>query len=205
MGITEFIVISATAIIAKTGYAGIFFLMVLESMVAPVPSEAVMPFAGFLWFQHTFTFWGIVVASTFGSLVGSLISYWIGAYGGRAIVTRYGRYLFLNVHHLESTERFFACYGEWTIFVSRFIPVVRHLISIPAGVGRMPLVKFCLYTLVGAGLWNGFLAWVGYRLGEHWETVRTYSETIDILVVAAIVLAIFIYIFWKRRNKIVTH
>lgn len=199
MGITEFIVTYATAIIAKTGYAGVFFLMVLESMVAPVPSEAVMPFAGFLWFQGTFTLWGVLIASTFGSLIGSLISYWIGAYGGRAIVTRYGRYLFLNMHHLESTERFFARYGEWTIFVSRFIPVVRHLISIPAGVGKMPLLKFCAYTIAGAALWNGFLTWVGYTLGQNWHRMQQYGHAIDIAVVAAII-GMCLFFVYKRLH-----
>ena len=186
MGITEFIVTYTTTIIAKTGYAGVFILMVLESMVAPVPSEAVMPFAGFLWFQKTFTLWGVIVASTAGSLVGSLLSYWIGAKGGRVIVERYGKYLFLNVHHLDVTERFFARYGAKAVFVSRFIPVVRHLISIPAGVGKMPIGKFCVYTIVGAGLWNSFLTWVGYALGQNWQSVQRYSHAIDIAVVVGI-------------------
>lgn len=199
MGITEFIVTYATAIIAKTGYAGVFLLMTLESMVAPVPSEAVMPFAGFLWFQKTFTFVGVILVSTLGSLVGSLISYWIGAKGGRAVVERYGKYLFLNTHHLEATERFFARHGEWTIFVSRFIPVLRHLISIPAGMGTMPLLKFGIYTTVGAGLWNGFLAWVGYTLGQNWQSVQRYGHIVDIAVVAVIILVCLFFIY-KRLH-----
>ncbi|MDO8582254.1 MAG: DedA family protein [bacterium] len=201
MGITEFIVTYATAIIAKTGYVGVFFLMVLESMVAPIPSEAVMPFAGFLWFQKIFTFWGVIVASTLGSLIGSLISYWIGAKGGRAIVERYGKYLFLNTHHLDVTERFFSRHGEWTIFVSRFIPIVRHLISIPAGVGKMPLGKFCVYTIVGAGLWNGFLAWVGYALGKNWQSVQRYGHMIDIAVVATIILVCLFFIYKRSHAR----
>lgn len=201
MGITEFIVTFATAIIAKTGYTGVFFLMVLESMVAPVPSEAVMPFAGFLWFQKVFTLWGVIFASTAGSLFGSLISYWIGAKGGRAIVERYGKYLFLNVHHLDATERFFARYGDGTIFVSRFIPVVRHLISIPAGVGRMPLGKFCIYTIVGAGLWNAFLAWVGYTLGQNWQSVERYGHTIDIAVIVVIILMCLFFIYRRSHAR----
>ncbi len=201
MGITEFIVTFATAIIEKTGYAGVFLLMVLESMVAPVPSEAVMPFAGFLLFQTKFTLWGVLLASTVGSLVGSLISYWIGAKGGRVIVERYGKYLLLNTHHLDATERFFARYGNRAVFVSRFIPVVRHLISIPAGVGKMPLGKFCAYTVAGAALWNGFLLWIGYRLGEHWETVRTYSETIDIIVVTAIILVCLFFVYKRLHAR----
>ncbi len=202
MGITEFIISAATALIAKTGYAGVFFLMVLESMVAPVPSEAVMPFAGFLWFQKTFTLWGIIVASTAGSLVGSLISYWIGAYGGRAIVERYGKYLLLNTHHLDVTERFFARYGTKAVFASRFIPVVRHLISIPAGVGKMPLGKFCLYTIFGAGLWNGFLAWVGYALGQNWQSVQRYGHAIDIVVVVVIIFTLLYFVYRHTRQRL---
>lgn len=201
MGITEFIVTYATAIIAKTGYVGVFLLMTLESMVAPIPSEAVMPFAGFLWFQKTFTFAGVVAASTLGSLFGSLISYWMGAKGGRAVVERYGKYLFLNVHHLEATERFFARYGEWTIFVSRFIPVVRHFISIPAGMGKMPLLKFCVYTIVGAGIWNSFLAWVGYALGQNWQSVQRYGHIIDIAVVAAIIGMCLFFVFKRLHAR----
>lgn len=204
MGITEFIVTFATAFIAKAGYAGVFLLMVLESMVAPIPSEAVMPFAGFLWFQKTFTFVGVIAASTLGSLFGSLISYWMGAKGGRAVVERYGKYLFLNVHHLEATERFFARYGEWTIFASRFIPVVRHLISIPAGMGKMPLLKFCIYTIVGAGLWNGFLAWVGYTLGQNWQSVQRYGRIIDIAVLVAMLL-VFLYFVYRHARPQRSH
>ncbi len=199
MGITEFIINSATAIIAKTGYVGIFLLMTLESMVAPVPSEAVMPFAGFLWYQKTFTLFGVIVASTLGSIVGSLFSYWLGAKGGRAIVLRYGKYLFLNTHHLEATERFFMRYGAKAVFISRFIPVVRHLISIPAGVGKMSLLKFCLYTIIGAGLWNGFLAWVGYALGQNWQRVQQYSHLIDIAVVVGII-GMFLFFIYKRLH-----
>ena len=201
MGITEFIVTYTTTIIAKTGYAGVFILMVLESMVAPVPSEAVMPFAGFLWFQKTFTLWGVIVASTAGSLVGSLLSYWIGAKGGRVIVERYGKYLFLNVHHLDVTERFFARYGAKAVFVSRFIPVVRHLISIPAGVGKMPIGKFCVYTIVGAGLWNSFLTWVGYALGQNWQSVQRYSHAIDIAVVVAIIGACLFFMYKRLHAR----
>ncbi len=199
---TTLIITYATAIIAKTGYVGIFLLMVLESMVAPVPSEAVMPFAGFLWFQNTVTLWGIIVASTAGSLVGSLISYWIGAKGGRVIVERYGKYLLLNTHHLDATEQFFARYGTKAVFVSRFIPVVRHLISIPAGVGRMPLGKFCVYTIVGAGLWNGFLTWIGYVLGQNWQSVERYGHTIDIAVVIAIILVCLFFIYRKYHARL---
>ncbi|MGD1049316.1 MAG: DedA family protein [Candidatus Krumholzibacteriaceae bacterium] len=197
MGLTEFIVRYATLVIEKTGYAGIGILMTMESMIMPVPSEAVMPFAGFLWFEHKLSFWGIVLASTTGSIIGSLISYCIGAYGGRPFVRKYGRYFLLNEHHLDRTENFFSRHGEITIFISRFIPVVRHLISIPAGLGRMNIVRFSIYTVVGAGLWNSFLTWLGYHLRDNWETVRQYTQVIDIVLVAAL-LAAAVFFAYKQ-------
>jgi membrane protein DedA with SNARE-associated domain len=203
MAITESIIHVATTFIQHAGYPGIFVLMTLESMVAPIPSEAVMPFAGFLLFDHTLTWFGVIAISTFGSVVGSLISYWIGAKGGRPLVLRFGKFLLLNEHHLEITERFFQRRGSAAIFVSRFIPVVRHFISIPAGVGRMPLGRFTLYTLLGAGLWNTFLAWVGFKLGENWESIRKYSEKIDLVLYGLIAIAVLYYAYrlWRHWQR----
>ncbi|NTW32816.1 MAG: DedA family protein, partial [Bacteroidetes bacterium] len=164
MGITEFLVPIITAFIGSIGYAGIFILMVLESMVAPVPSEAVMPFAGMLISKGEFTFAGVLFFSTFGSIVGSVISYYIGYYGGRPLVDRFGKYLLLDHHHLDLTEKYFQKKGDITIFICRFIPVVRHLISIPAGMGKMNIIKFSVYTIIGAGIWNAFLTYVGIIL-----------------------------------------
>ncbi|MFA6099117.1 MAG: DedA family protein [Patescibacteria group bacterium] len=200
MGLTEFIVNHATLIIEKTSYLGITILMTLESMIMPVPSEAVMPFAGFLLYEHKLTFWTIVLFSTLGSIIGSLISYYAGAYGGRPFVRKFGKYLLLNEHHLDKTEAFFAKYGDKTIFISRFIPIVRHLISIPAGVGRMNMKKFILYTIVGAGLWNAFLTWLGYRLKENWETIRQYTEIVDIILIIGII-AVIVWFFIRLRRK----
>lgn len=201
MGLTEFLINYFTAIISTGGYWGVMILMALESMIAPVPSEAVMPFAGFLWFEGQFNFWGVVIASTAGSIVGSLISYWLGFYGGRPLVKRYGKYLFLNEYHLQWTEKFFTKYGDKTIFFSRFIPVVRHLISIPAGMGKMNLGKFLLYTALGAGLWNSFLAYLGYYLGSRWHEIRKYSEIVDVILVILIIIAVIIGLIHHRRER----
>jgi membrane protein DedA with SNARE-associated domain len=184
MGFTETLMEHITHLIEITGYWGVGFLMALESMIAPVPSEAVMPFAGFLICDGKMTFLGVAVSSTIGSLIGSLLSYTMGYFGGKPFVHWFGRFLFLNVHHLEMTEHFFSRHGGKTVFISRFIPIVRHLISIPAGVGRMHLFPFAVYTIVGACLWNTFLAWCGHRLRDHWEIVHLYSGKIDIAVVA---------------------
>ncbi len=203
MGITEFLVDLITRLIATGGYPIVFVLMGLESMVAPVPSEAVMPFAGFLIESGQFSFGGVVAVSTLGSIAGSLISYYMGAWGGEPFVRRFGRFLLLDMHHLEITKNFFGKYGEKAIFISRFVPVVRHLISIPAGVGRMNLWKFSLYTVIGAGMWNAFLTWVGFVLKENWSVVRHYTEIIDIVVVAGIlfVMVYFIYSQVKRIRR----
>lgn len=196
MGITQWIANTAVAFIAATSYPGVFLLMVLESMVFPIPSEAVMPFAGFLIVTGQFTFTGVIIASTLGSIVGSLASYAMGYYGGKPFIEKFGKFLLLDTHDLEITERFFAKHGELTIFVSRFIPVIRHLISIPAGLGKMNLLKFSVYTILGAGLWNAFLTYVGFKLKSNWTEVMKYSHTIDIVVVAVLGLA-FLYYAYK--------
>jgi len=201
MGLTNFLIDYFTMIIEKLGYLGVGILMTLESMVAPVPSEAVMPFAGFLWYDGKFSLLGIVIASTLGSIIGSLISYYIGAYGGRPLVKKFGRYLLLNEHHLDKTERFFQRHGDKTIFISRFIPIIRHLISIPAGIGQMRLGKFILYTTVGAGLWNSFLAWLGFQLRDKWEVIRKYTEILDVLIIIIIVMAIIYFIYQRKKRS----
>lgn len=205
MGLTEFLVEHFTQWIGSGGYWGVTILMTLESMVAPVPSEAVMPFAGFLIFEGRFTFTAVIFFSTLGSIIGSLLSYYAGAWGGRPFVKRYGKYLLLDLHHLDMTEKFFAKYGDKAIFVSRFIPVVRHLISIPAGVGRMSVIKFSVYTVIGAAIWNAFLTYVGFYLKDNWMTVRKYGEIADIVVVtfmlAGIAFIAYQYISRRKRAK----
>jgi len=193
-----------TYLIEKLGYFGAGFLMALESMVAPVPSELVMPFVGFLAVEGKFSVPAAIFAISVGSLIGSLISYYMGYLGGRPFVLKVGRYLLLNREHLEWTERWFERNGSWTILVSRFIPVVRHLISIPAGLGRMRLVPFCLYTAIGATIWNSFLLICGYKLRQNWTLVEQYSHEVDIVVVVALVLAaIWFVVTHLRRGRAV--
>jgi len=191
-----------TYIIEKLGYLGAGFLMTLESMVAPVPSELVMPFVGFLAAEGKFSIAGSIIATSIGSIIGSLISYYMGYYGGRPLVLKVGRYLLLNHEHLEWTERWFARHGSWTIFVSRFIPVVRHLISIPAGLGKMRLVPFCVYTLIGATLWNSFLFYCGFRLRQNWTLVQQYSHELDIIAVIGLAIcAVWFVVTHLRRSR----
>ena len=144
--------------------------------------------------------------STLGSITGSMISYWLGMYGGRPLVLKVGKYLFLNVHHLDATERFFLRNGPVTVFICRFIPVVRHFISIPAGMGRMPLRMFIPMTLIGAAIWNMFLAWAGWKLRENWESLRGYFHWIDIAIAAIICFLILAFIVrqiveWRAQRE----
>ncbi|MDM7995738.1 MAG: DedA family protein [Acidobacteriota bacterium] len=201
MGLTELIATYATSLIEKTGYMSVFILMTMESMVFPVPSEAVMPFAGFLIEQGTFTFQGVLFVSTLGSIFGSLISYYIGYFGGMPFVKKFGKYALLDMEELETTERFFRKRGELTIFICRLIPVVRHLISIPAGTGKMNIWKFSIFTILGAGIWNAFLTYVGYVLKSNWDEVMKYSHIIDIVVVIFLlgIVALYVYRHIKKR------
>lgn len=198
--VTEWIAHHAVYVLEATGYAGVTLLMALESMIAPVPSEAVMPFVGFLVADGDWGFWPAVLAATLGSLAGSAISYAMGYYGGRPFVLRVGKYLLLNMHDLERTERFFhENRGAWTVFFCRFIPVVRHFISIPAGTGRMPWIPFLVATGTGASIWNTFLMVCGLKLREHWDVVQQYSHQVDI-VVLVLLIGGAVWFFYSRRH-----
>lgn len=190
-----------TSFIEATGYASVFILMMMESMVFPVPSEAVMPFAGFLIAESKFTFFLVGLFSTLGSIAGSLLSYYIGLYGGKPFLNKYGKYFLLSEKELKFTEEFFKRHGSITIFISRFIPVVRHLISLPAGLAKMNMLKFLVYTVIGAGAWNIFLAFVGFYLKQNWKIVMQYSKTIDIIVVVLIIVALAFFVYAHLKNN----
>ena len=198
--IVEKIVEYITLGMSAGGYFGLFVLMALESMIAPVPSEVVMPFAGYLVLQGRFDFWIALLVSGLGSIFGSVLSYYIGFYGGRPFVLRYGKYLLLDKEHLEWTENWFRKQGDKTIFISRFIPVVRHLISIPAGIAKMAIRKFVIYTFLGATIWNFILLYAGFKLGEHWDKIHQYSKELDIIFVALVIL-FFAYFIWNHRKR----
>ena len=200
MGFTQFLATHITAFIGATGYISIFILMAMESSALPIPGEVIMPFAGFLIVQGKFTWTAVILVSTAGSITGSYISYLIGQYGGEPFFERYGKYLLVKKQHLDLTHRFFNHYGSITIFFSRFIPVVRHLISIPAGMSRMKMPKFLLFTILGAGLWNTFLTYMGFVLKENWNEIMKYSHYIDVSVVVVCVLVIAFFI-WRQIKK----
>lgn len=200
--LTEAISEFAIHILATTGYAGAALLMALESMIAPVPSEAVMPFVGFLVADGK---WGLseaVLATSLGSFLGSYLSYLMGYYGGRPFVLKVGRYLLLDVEDLERTERFFQGHkSAWTLFACRFIPVVRHLVSIPAGIGKMRFWPFAIATVTGATLWNGFLLYCGFKLRENWSMVQTYRHHFDALIILLVVASLAWYVWYKLKRR----
>jgi len=198
--ITETITKIAVKVLETSGYPGAAGLMTLESMIAPVPSEAVMPFVGFLVADGRWQLWPAVLATSLGSIIGSLVSYAMGYYGGKPLVLKVGKYLLLNQRDLEWTERFFhQRQGIWIVFLGRFVPVVRHFISIPAGIGRMALLPFILVTLVGATVWNSFLLYCGYKLRGSWDVVQKYSHQADIVIIVA--LAAAAVWFWRKRTR----
>ena len=193
------------SIILAIGYPGVMLLMFFESTMLPIPSEIVMPFAGYLVAQGKLSFVLVAFLSGVASLIGSWASYAIGYYGGIPLIKKVGHYALLDEQRLKWTERWFRKHGEKTIFISRFIPVVRHLISLPAGIGKMNLFKFSVYSFVGATIWNTILLAAGFYLGANYILIHKYSQVIDWIVVALIILAVIYYVWHVlklvRRNK----
>ena len=192
----------ATHVLDAGGLKGAGFLMALESMVFPIPSEIVMPPLGSLVQQGHYTWTAAIVATSIGSLIGSLLSYAIGYFGGKPAIHKVGKYVFLNDHHLDQTTSFFTHYGGFTVFISRFIPVVRHLISIPAGIARMPIVPFCVYTLIGATMWNTLLLYLGFKFHQHLDNIKQYSKPLDYGFVALCLGGAFVYYLLHRKKNV---
>jgi membrane protein DedA with SNARE-associated domain len=193
--ILEFI----TGLIASWGYAGIFVTMTLESALIPLPSEAVIPFAGFLAYMGEMNIWLIVLVSSLANLAGSIIAYYIGKYLGRGFIERYGKYVLLNMHHLELVEGWFQKYGSPTVFFSRMLPLIRTYNALPAGMGKMNFPKFCVYTFIGSIPWNLALVLIGYKLKENWSILEKYSLYIDIL---AVLVAVAVIYYLARRIRL---
>lgn len=183
--------------ISGTGYLGIFFLMVAESALIPIPSEIIMPFSGYLVSTGRLDPVLTILAGSIGNLVGSLIAYAIGVKLGRGFISRYGKYVLLKKGHLDWTESYFNKYGDRSTFVSRLLPAIRTYISLPAGVARMDLKKFSAYTLAGSAIWCAMLTYVGIRMGQEWAAIRHYSDYVDGAVVAAI--AVIVIIIVKKK------
>ena len=189
-------------VIDSMGYTGLFLLIVLESTMVPVPSMLVMPFAGYLANQGTFSLPAILAINGAGAITGSLLSYLLGAAGGKPLLLRYGKYVMVRPDDLRKTEEFFARHGGATILIARFLPVVRHLISVPAGIARMRLPVFVAQTFAGAMIWGGGLMVVGYEIGANWESFSKTAKRYDLMVAVLIVVIIVALAvrFWRQRK-----
>ena len=188
------------ATISLLGYSGIVLLMAIESACIPLPSEIIMPFSGYLVYTGRFNLWAVGVAGAFGCVVGSLVAYWVGARGGRPLIEKYGRYVLISSHDLDLADRWFQRYGEVIVFASRLLPVIRTFIAFPAGVSRMNLKRFVLYTFLGSLPWCLGLAYVGQLLGEEWDkntTLKTWFHRFD-FVIGIIIVAAAVWWVWRH-------
>ncbi|MDR3684262.1 MAG: DedA family protein [Geothrix sp.] len=203
------------ALMAAMGPLGVMVLMAIESACIPLPSEVIMPFAGYLAYKGQLTFFGlgaghpaaqIWIAGFFGALgcnLGSIPAYEVGAWGGRRAVEKYGRYIWLHTGHLDQAHRFFERYGSEAIILGRLLPVVRTFIALPAGIARMDRTRFHLYTFAGSLPWCLGLAWVGYKLGEKWNTLGAYFHRLDAVIGGLLLAGVawFVYDHFKNRAK----
>src|SRR6266850_932773 len=191
--IIELLSVLIVATISRLGYAGIVLLMAIESACIPLPSEIIMPFSGALVARGEFNLWLVGLAGAFGCVLGSLVAYWVGMYGGRPLAEKYGRYLLISRHDLDLADRWFDRFGEVIVFASRLLPAIRTFIAFPAGVARMNLPRFIVFTFAGSLPWCLALAYVGQKLGEQWdkdETLKTWFHRFDFVIgIVAVLLA----------------
>jgi membrane protein DedA with SNARE-associated domain len=201
-GIIEWLGSVAHGLIEAGGYLGLFFGMTLESLNIPLPSEALMTFAGALVAEGEFAFWAVVLVGTLGNLFGSIINYYIGMYGGRPFIERYGKYFLVHHSDLDVADRWFAKYGLAAVFFTRMMPIIRTFISLPAGISRVPIVPFAVATFFGSLLWCTLLTYIGFEFGKNYETIfKPFMQKFEILIAAAIIFGVAWYV--RRHLKLV--
>jgi membrane protein DedA with SNARE-associated domain len=207
--IDQIVIPFLNSLYGAVGYLGVMVAMTIESAMIPLPSELILPYAGFLVSDPShleplthgpWSFWLVVIVGTIGNTIGSLIAYAIGAWGGRPFLERWGRYLLIRHHELEVAERWFEKYGAATAFFSRLLPIVRTFISFPAGVARMPLGRFIVYSTAGAFLWSTLLVYAGTVLGSRWEDIRHALQPFDLAIAIGAVVLIAAFI-WLRLGR----
>ncbi len=195
-----------SSLYGAVGYLGVMLAMTIESAMVPLPSELILPFAGFLVSDPTkieplthgpWNYWVVVVVATLGNTLGSLVAYAIGAWGGRPFLERYGRYLLIRPHEIELADHFFERWGGPTVFFGRLLPVIRTFISFPAGVARMPLRPFIAYSTAGALPWSMLLAYAGTVLGANWVDIRHALQPFDLLIAVLVVAGVVAFIWWR--------
>ncbi len=197
--IIDFLANLVILIIDKIGILGIFLLMLVESCGILMPSEVIMPFSGFLVYDGKLNFWLVSFIGAFGNLIGSLLAYWVGYKGGRPLIEKYGKYILISKYDLDLADKWFTKYGEITVFVGRILPVVRTFISFPAGIAKMNLKTFSIYSFVGAFIWSALLTYAGVKMGANWEMIREKLHNFDLAIV--IFLAVFIFWYIYRHIK----
>ena len=192
-----------TAVIVGMGYPGVILLMAIESACIPLPSEIIMPFAGYLVAQGHFTLLGVATAGAIGCNLGSVVAYEFGKRGGRPLALKYGRFVLIDHADIDKADRFFVKYGDWAVLIGRLLPVIRTFIAFPAGVARMPLLRFHFYTFIGSWPWCFGLAWVGMKLGTTWNTdprMKAVLHSFDVVIVLG-VLAGLVWFVWHKIRK----
>ncbi|NBX00085.1 MAG: DedA family protein [Methylophilaceae bacterium] len=187
------------SVISALGYNGVVLLMAIESACIPLPSEIIMPFAGFLVFKGEMTLLGVALAGAIGCVVGSIPAYYLGMYGGRPLVEKYGKWVLISAKDLNWADQAFAKHGDLIIFVGRLLPAVRTFIAFPAGVARMNITKFIAYTFVGSLIWCYLLAFAGFKMGENWESLKIYFHEFHYLIAGAGLLFVIWYV--RRHFK----
>ncbi len=200
--IIETLAVFTTGAISAMGYGGVLLLMAIESACIPLPSEIIMPFAGYLVYQGRFTLHGAALAGAVGCIVGSIPAYYLGQFGGRPLIEKYGKYVLLSRHELDLADRLFARWGQWVVLAGRLLPVIRTFIAFPAGVSRMNMTKFVVYTFVGSYPWCYGLAWVGMKLGEQWDKdprLKAWFHRFDAVIVALVVAAVVAFVWHTVR------
>lgn len=198
--IIEILANFVTNTISYLGYSGVFLLMLLESACIPIPSEIIMPFSGFLVATGEFSLWPVAIIGALGNLSGSLLAYYIGFKGGRPLVEKYGRYILINHRDLDLADKFFNRYGEATAFFSRLLPIVRTFISLPAGIAKMNIKKFTVYTFLGALPFSYALAWAGVKMGENWENIRQILHDFNLLI-AILIIVFLTWWIWRHFRR----
>lgn len=188
------------SVISTMGYGGIVLLMAIESACIPLPSEIIMPFAGYLVFKGEMTLWGIALAGAIGCVLGSIPAYYVGMFGGRPLAEKYGKYVLISKHDLDMADRWFEKHGDIIIFIARLLPAVRTFIAFPAGVARMNMSKFIAYTFVGSLIWCWVLGYAGMKFGQHWEDLKVYFHEFHYVIIAAGVIFVVWYVRRHFKN-----
>lgn len=189
------------------GYPGVIITMAIESALIPLPSEIIMPFSGYLVSTGQFNLLLVALAGAFGNLIGSLVAYAFGYWGHERIVRRFirkfGKWLLISEDELDETEKLLHKYKDWVVLGSRIVPGIRTVISLPCGFARLPILRFIIMTFVGSFIWSYFLAYIGFFMGENWDTLGPYFHKADAVIIVLIIIAVGLYIRYKlKKNKL---